>query len=60
MWKFKAKPESENEPIVKYFDTLQEVADYMALFCESSELADIMAVQKEWNIRFYISRINKK
>lgn len=58
MWKLKCKP-ANDEAVVKHFDTLQEVAEYISIFCESSNLADIMAVQKEYNVRFYISRINK-
>ena len=59
MWKLKAKPEKD-EAVVKHFDTLQEVANYVAIFCESKKLQDIMQVQKEYNVRFYISRINNK
>lgn len=58
MYKFKYKPINE-EGQTLYFNTLQEVAQYINKLCESSNLADIMAVQKEYNIRFYISRINK-
>lgn len=57
MYKFKYK--AMNEPAeVFYFNTLKEVTEYIYLLCESSNLEDILKVQKEYNIRFYISRIN--
>lgn len=57
MYKFKYK--AMNEPAeVLYFNTLNEVAAYIYVLCESSNLEDILKVQKEYNIRFYISRIN--
>lgn len=58
MWKLKIKP-AKDEAIKKEFDTLQEVAEWIKKFCDSSNLADFLAVQKEFNVRFYISRINK-
>lgn len=54
MYKFKYKAQNE-DPQVFYFNTLKEVADYISLLCESSKLADILQVQKEYNIRFYLS-----
>jgi hypothetical protein len=57
MYKFKYK--AMNEPaVVFHFNTLKEVTEYIYLLCESSNLEDILKVQKEYNIRFYISRIN--
>lgn len=57
-WKLKIKPEKD-EPIKKEFDTLQEVAERIARFCDSYNIEKFLKVQKEFNVRFYISRINK-
>lgn len=58
MYKFKYKVQNE-QPEVFYFDTLQEVANLINLLCNSCKLQDILNVQKEYNIRFYLSKVNK-
>ena len=54
MYKFKYKAQNEISQTF-YFKTIQEVFDYISLLCESDKLEDILKVQKEYNIRFYIS-----
>jgi hypothetical protein len=55
MYKFKYKAQNE-EPQTFYFETLQEVFNYIYLLCDSDKIEDILKVQKEYNIRFYISK----
>lgn len=54
MYKFKYKVQNE-EPEVFYFNTLQEVAEYIKTICDAKTLQDVLKVQKEFNIRFYLS-----
>lgn len=54
MYKFKYKAQNEISQTA-YFKTMQEVFDYICLLCASNKLEDILKVQKEYNIRFYIS-----
>lgn len=54
MYKFKYKAQGEEAQIF-YFKSIQEVFDYIYLLCESDKIEDILKVQKEYNIRFYIS-----
>lgn len=54
MYKFKYKAQNEISQTF-YFKTMQEVFDYICLLCESNKIEDILKVQKEYNIRFYIS-----
>lgn len=55
MYKFKYKAQNE-EPQTFYFKTMQEVFNYIYLLCDSDKIEDILKVQKEYNIRFYISK----
>jgi hypothetical protein len=55
MYKFKYKAQNE-EPQTFYFETLQEVFNYISLLCDSDKIEDILKVKKEYNIRFYISK----
>lgn len=54
MYKFKYKAQNEISQTF-YFKTVQEVFDYIYLLCGSEKIEDILKVQKEYNIRFYIS-----
>lgn len=54
MYKFKYKAQGE-EAQVFYFNTLQEVADCIKLLCEADSLQKVLEVQKEFNIRFYLT-----
>lgn len=54
MYKFKYKAQNE-ETQVFYFRTLQEVTDYIKLLCEADNLLKVLEVQKEFNIRFYLT-----
>lgn len=54
MYKFKYKVKNEL-PEVFYFNTLQEVANYIKTLCEAETLQNVLKVQKEYNIRFYLS-----
>lgn len=54
MYKLKYKAQGEISQTF-YFKTIQEVFDYICLLCESDKIEDILKVQKEYNIRFYIS-----
>jgi hypothetical protein len=55
MYKFKYKAQNE-EPQTFYFKTMQEVFNYIYLLCDSDKIEDILKVQKEYNIKFYISK----
>lgn len=35
--------------------TLKEVADQMRTACGAESLEEVLKVQKEWNIRFYLT-----
>lgn len=54
MYKFKYKAQNEDAQVF-YFKTFQEVAEYIYLLCESSNIENILKVQKEYNIRFYLT-----
>lgn len=54
MYKFKYKVQNE-QPEVFYFNTLQEVAEHIKTICDAKTLQDVLKVQKEFNIRFYLS-----
>lgn len=54
MYKFKYKAQNE-EPQVFYFNSLQEVTDYIKLLCDAKTLQQVLEVQKESNIRFYLT-----
>ena len=54
MYKLKYKAQGDI-PQVFYFKTIQEVFDYICLICETDKIENILKVQKEYNIRFYIS-----
>lgn len=58
--KFKLKYKAQNEaPEIFYFDTIQEVLTEMLKICEASSFVECLKVQKEYNIRFYVTKINK-
>lgn len=54
MYKLKYKAQGD-VPQVYYFKTMQEVLGEICKICESNKIEDILKVQKEYNIRFYIS-----
>lgn len=54
MYKLKYKAQGDI-PQVFYFKTMHEVFDYICLVCDCDKIENIMKVQKEYNIRFYIS-----
>lgn len=54
MYKLKYKAHGDI-PQVFYFKTIQGVFDEICKICESNKIEDILKVQKEYNIRFYIS-----
>lgn len=58
MYKFKYKAQGEDAQVF-YFDSMQEVTEYISKLCESNKISDILKVQKEYNLRFYVSKINK-
>ena len=37
------------------FNTIQEVAEHIKTICDAKTLQDILKVQKEFNLRFYLS-----
>lgn len=57
MYKLKYK-NSLGEQEVFYFETEAGLISHMMTICESSTLADTFKVQKEYNLRFYVTRIN--
>lgn len=54
MYKLKYKAQGD-APQVYYFKNLQEVFAEIFKICESNKIEDILKVQKEYNLRFYIS-----
>lgn len=58
MYKLKYK-NNLGESEVFYFETEAGLISHMMTICEASDLADVLKAQKEYNLRFYISRINK-
>lgn len=54
MYKLKYKAQGDM-PQVFYFKTMQAVFDYICLVCDCDKIENILKVQKEYNIRFYIS-----
>lgn len=54
MYKLKYKAQGD-VPQVYYFKTMQEVFAEIFKICESSKIEDILKIQKEYNLRFYIS-----
>ena len=56
MYKLKRKIIGE-EPEVEHFDTLQEVTKRIGELCNAKCIDDVLKFQKEYNIRFYISRV---
>lgn len=57
MYKFKYKAQHEQAEVF-YFNTMQEVTKYIKILCESAKIENVLKVQKEYNIRFYITKIN--
>ena len=58
MYKLKYKAQGD-VPQVYFFKTIQEVFDEICKICESNKIEDILKVQKEYNIRFYVTKVNK-
>lgn len=58
MYKLKYKAQGD-VPQVYYFKTMQEVFSEICKICESNKIEDILKVQKEYNIRFYVTKVNK-
>lgn len=58
MYKFKYKAQNEISQTF-YFKTMQEVFGEICKICESNKIEDILKVQKEYNIRFYVTKVNK-
>lgn len=58
MYKFKYKARGD-VPQVYYFKTIQEVFSEICKICEANKIEDILKVQKEYNIRFYVTKVNK-
>lgn len=54
MYKLKYKAQGDI-PQVFYFKTIQEVFGYICLICDCDKIENILKVQKEYNIRLYIS-----
>lgn len=54
MYKFKYKAQSEDAQVF-YFNSLQEVTDYIKLLCDAKTLQKVLEVQKEFSIRFYLT-----
>lgn len=58
MYKLKYK-NNLGEQEVFYYNTIEETLKQMMFICEASNLKDTFKVQKEYNLRFYVTRINK-
>lgn len=58
MYKLKYKAHGDI-PQVFYFKTIQEVFAFIRLLCETDKIENILKVQKEYNIRFYVTKVNK-
>ena len=59
MIKLKYKVPNEGTQVFEC-ETVQEVAELIKQICEASTLAEVLKVQKEYNLRFYITRTNGK
>lgn len=59
MYKLKIKRTDQQSITTKYFNTIQEVSDYLSTCLNVNSLDDMLRLQKEFNFRFYISKINK-
>lgn len=55
MYKLKIKRTDQECITTKYFNTIQEVADYFSLILNINCLEDMLKSQKEFNFRFYLS-----
>ena len=55
MYKLKVKRADQTTLTTYFYNTLQEVADKIAIICNGATLEAIMKAQKEFNFRFYIS-----
>lgn len=57
---YKLKYKARNDiPQVYYLNTIKEVFTEMMFICAASSIADCLKVQKEYNIRFYVTKVNK-
>lgn len=55
MYKLKIKRADQICITTKYFNTIQEVADYFSIILNIRSLEDVLKSQKEFNFRFYLS-----
>ena len=55
MYKLKIKRTDQQSITTKYFNTIQEVSDYLSICLNVNFLDDMLRLQKEFNFRFYLS-----
>ena len=55
MYKLKIKRTDQQSITTKYFNTIQEVSDYLRICLNVKSLDDMLRLQKEFNFRFYLS-----
>lgn len=60
MYKLKIKSLGCKTSTTRYFNTLQEVADNIRAMLNAETLAEVLAKQKEYNLRFYVSETKSK
>lgn len=60
MYKLKIKSLGCKTSTTRFFTTLQEVADNIRAMLNAETLAEVLAKQKEYNLRFYVSEIKSK
>jgi len=57
MYKLRIKSSEYESVTTRYFDTLQEVAENVKRTLNAESIEEIIKKQKEYNIRFYISKV---
>lgn len=55
MYKLKIKRTDQICITTKFFNTIQEVAEYFSMILNINSLEDMLKSQKEFNFRFYLS-----
>ena len=55
MYKLRIKKAEQQTITTKYYNTIQEVTDYLKLLLNSENLTEMLQKKKELNFRFYLS-----